>query len=402
MRNFVFLLITFIFSSSFISADQKPKFHQVVALAGDNIPTLLARYQLHEFRCNIDQFHKLNQTSEESKIKAGKKYKIPVFIYDYDGKSIRSTVGLDSWSQAVRIKQYNEFLLENDLRRKTILGSGILWVPFHELNCLDKKLSEGDAMVFQKARKVEKKIAGARKFSIFGKKYAHVPLTSNKLSGKVFYVVSGHGGPDSGAVGKRGKTQMCEDEYAYDIALRLTRNLIANGAVAYMITRDPDDGIRDENLLKCDVDEYCWGDYAIPLSQKQRLFQRSNAVNHLFGKYQKIGVKDENQTTIILHIDSRAVGQRADVFFYHYPNSEPSFKLATKIKNKLAQKYKRYRKNGQYSGYIKARDLHMLRETKGKSVYIELGNIRNKDDQRRFMRDNRQALANWLYEALAN
>ena len=43
----------------------------------------------------------------------------------------------------------------------------------------------------------------------------------------------------------------------------------------------------------------------------------------------------------------------------------------------------------------------MLRETKGKSVYIELGNIRNHDDQQRFLKDNRQALANWMYEALA-
>lgn len=401
MRNIAFLCIMFMVFTSFKNEAAKPTFHKVPALAGDNIMTLLARYQLHQHRCNIDQFHVLNKTKKDSKLQVGKKYTIPVFIYDYNGKSIRTTIGVENWSKAIRIKEYNEYLLEKKLRRQSIIASSILWVPYHELNCVEDKVPASELIVQQKAKRTEERISGARKFAIFGKKYAHVPLASNRLNGKVYYIVSGHGGPDPGAVGKKGKTQMCEDEYAYDIALRLTRNLIAHGAVAYMITRDPDDGIRDGNLLKCDTDEYCYGDYAIPHSQKQRLFQRSNAINSLFEKYKKIGVKDEDQTTIILHIDSRAKGQRADVFFYHYPNSTPSYVLAKKIKDKLASKYKKYRKNGEYHGTIKARDLHMLRETKGQSVYIELGNIRNKDDQQRFLKDNRQALANWMYEALA-
>lgn len=400
MRTFALLLLFLVSFTSLKPHADKPVFHEVPALNGDDVITLLSRYQLQQHRCNFDQFHVLNKTNQGSKLIGGKTYKIPVLIYKYNGKSIRSTVGLDAWDQAIRIKEYNEFLLANRLRRQTLLVSNILWVPFHELNCVEQKVNENEIFVNQKTRRVEKKIAGARKFAIFGKKYAHVPLASNKLNGKVYYIVSGHGGPDSGAVGKRGKTQMCEDEYAYDVALRLTRNLIAHGAVAYMIVRDPNDGIRDENLLKCDHDEYCWGDYQIPRSQKQRLYQRSNAINTLFEKYKSIGVKDENQKTIILHIDSRGKGQRADVFFYHYPGAKKSYKLAKKIKDKLASKYKKYRKNGEYHGTIKARDLHMLRETKGESVYIELGNIRNSDDQRRFLKDNRQALANWLYEAL--
>jgi len=402
MRNFAYIIFIFFLTSSFKNTKGKPTFHAVPALSGDNIPTLLERYQLDGFECNITQFHKLNKTNRRTKLKAGKKYKIPVLIYDYNGKSIRSTVGLEGWKQAIRIKKYNEFLLENKLRRQTVVGSNILWVPYHELYCVDNKKTEGQTFPQQRATSVEERDTRARRFSIFGKKYAHVPMASNKLSGKVFYIVSGHGGPDPGAIGKKGKTQMCEDEYAYDIALRLTRNLIAHGAVAYMITRDPNDGIRDENMLKCDTDEYCYGDFAIPKSQKQRLFQRSNAINNLYEKYRKIGVKDKDQVTVILHIDSRARGQRADVFFYHFPGSKASFKIAKKIKDKLAAKYKKYRRNGKYSGTIKARDLHMLRETKGQSVYIELGNIRNAQDQVRFQKSNRQLLANWMHEALAN
>lgn len=401
MRNYAFLFIFIILFSSMKKDDEKPTFHDVPALSGDNIVTLLSRYKLNDHRCNFEKFHLLNKTNQSSKLKAGKRYKIPVLIYKYNGKSIRTTVGLNEWAQAIRIKEYNEFLLDKKLRRQSVVNSQILWVPFHELNCLDQMVNPNEIVVHEKAIKTERRYKEARKFGIFGKKYAHVPIASNRLKGKVFYIVSGHGGPDPGAIGKRGRINMCEDEYAYDISLRLTRNLIAHGAIAYMITRDPNDGIRDENLLKCDQDEYCYGDFAIPLSQKQRLFQRSNAINILYEKNKNRGIKDKDQTTIVLHIDSRAKGQRADVFFYHYPGSNDSYSLAKKIKNKLASKYKKYRKNGQYHGTVTARDLHMLRETKGKSVYIELGNIRNRDDQQRFLKDNRQALANWLYEALA-
>ena len=194
---------------------------------------------------------------------------------------------------------------------------------------------------------------------------------------------------------------MCEDEYAYDVALRLARQLIAHGAVAYIITRDPNDGIRDDDILKCDVDEYCWGNFKIPRSQKQRLFQRSNAINKLYASNKAQGIPDKHQTTIVLHIDSRNTSQRTDVFFYHFPGSDMGRKLAERIKRTLAKKYKKYRRGGHYSGTVKPRNLHMLREVKTNSVYIELGNIRNPNDQKRFLLEsNRQALADWLYDGL--
>ena len=65
---------------------------------------------------------------------------------------------------------------------------------------------------------------------LFGKALADVKVTSGRLQGACFYVVSGHGGPDPGAIGKIGKIELHEDEYAYDIALRLARNLMQEGA----------------------------------------------------------------------------------------------------------------------------------------------------------------------------
>jgi len=179
----------------------------------------------------------------------------------------------------------------------------------------------------------------------------------------------------------------------------MVRNLLEHGAIAYMITRDPDDGLREGKYLKCDVDEYCWGNQKIPISQKKRLFQRSNSINKLYEKHLKQGITD--QTVITVHIDSRSKNARTDVFFYHYPGSKDGKKLAKSMQKALAAKYKKYRKSGAYSGTVSARDLHMLREVKPTTVYIELGNIRNPTDQTRFiLENNRQALANWLFEGL--
>ena len=65
---------------------------------------------------------------------------------------------------------------------------------------------------------------------LFGKELANVKVTSNRLAGACFYVVSGHGGPDPGAIGRAGRHELHEDEYAYDIALRLARVLMQEGA----------------------------------------------------------------------------------------------------------------------------------------------------------------------------
>jgi N-acetylmuramoyl-L-alanine amidase len=300
-----------------------------------------------------------------------------------------------------------------------------MWVPFHELNCLGEKIadnklladntevdketskskpkSEREPVIEDKISESviaeSKKLSGYRKFPIFGKKDAYIPLKDNKLRGKVFYIVSGHGGPDSGAVGKKGSYQLCEDEYAYDVSLRIVRNLLEHGALAYMIIRDPNDGLRSGEYMPCDYDEYCWGNYKIPRNQKRRLFQRSDAINELFERHRQQGIQD--QTLVTIHIDSNNKSQQTDVFFYYFPGSKDGKSLAKKMHKTLESKYKSYRKSGKYHGTVTPRDLHMLREPKPTSVFIELGNIRNSYDQQRLiLENNRQALANWLSEGL--
>jgi N-acetylmuramoyl-L-alanine amidase len=395
MRHAVLVMMVFVISIASNQRVTPPGYLEVEPLAGDGVYSLLRRYELDRFTCNHSEFYKINKLKKNSKLFPGKKYKLPVLLYTYDGKSIRTSLGKPDLQLALRIQAYNTEMLERNLRTKTFQSSKILWVPYHELNCpapTIPKVEIPDPEVTDAAAK-------PRHYAIFGSDYAYTPLESNRLKGKVYYVVSGHGGPDPGAQGKHGKRTLCEDEYAYDVSLRLVRNLIAHGATAYMITRDHDDGIRSGNVLKCDSDEVAYGNLKMPVSQKARLFQRSDAINDLYEKHRKQGVVE--QRGIEIHIDSRSYSMRTDVFFYYKSGSKEGQALATSIQKTFVEKYKKYRRGSAYQGTTSTRDLHMLRETKPTMVYIELANIKNRFDQQRIvLESNRQALANWLFEGI--
>jgi N-acetylmuramoyl-L-alanine amidase len=393
------VFILFIGSSPVLGST---KFHKVPALPGDGIFSLLRRYQLDQHSCNHQQFYKLNKLQEKSGLKVGRYYYIPIILYDFNGKTIRSSIGIDNWNLAKKIETYNDEMTKDGYRKQAFKQDRVLWVPYHLLNCPDEDIPAAEVEDPEPPNggpNLATAKGGNRRFAIFGKEYEHVPLESNKLAGRVYYIVSGHGGPDPGAMGKKSKYSLCEDEYAYDVALRLARNLLAHGAIAYMIVRDPDDGIRDEEILKCDYDEVVWGNKKISRNQKARLTQRSDVINELYEKHKKQGVK--NQQAIIIHVDSRSKSQQTDIFFYYSKASTASKNLAYHLHKTIERKYRIAQGAGRYKGTVSARDLHMLRETKPTSVYIELGNIRNDSDQRRIViRNNRQALANWLMDGL--
>lgn len=382
-----------------------PVWLTVLTRQGDDVPELLTRYGLDEFDCNITQFFKINKLREDYRLQPNKPYKIPVQEVTYNGKSIRSTLNISDWATAKRIQEYNENARKRGLRADDFIVSKKLWVPWHELNCPAK----GEAAQATVNRPTVANITGLdeagaakgnRNFPIFGPGYAKTPLVSTRLRGKVFYIISGHGGPDSGAQGKRAGHTLCEDEYAYDVALRLVRLLVSHGATTYMIVRDPNDGIRDEQYLRCDQDEQVWGGRTIPLDQKARLKQRTDIVNALTERNRKAGLTD--QTIIEIHVDSRTHDTKTDVFFYYRPDSEPSLRMAKRFHQTFLQKYLKVRGQRRYNGTVSPRGLWTLRETTAPTaVYIELGNIRNDWDQQRLvLKNNRQAVANWLCEAL--
>lgn len=231
---------------------------------------------------------------------------------------------------------------------------------------------------------------------IFGSKYREITLKSRELSGAVYYLMSGHGGPDPGAIGRLNGHTLCEDEYAYDVTLRLARNLIERGASVYMIVRDPNDGIRDEQFLTPDKDEVCYPNAQIPLSQVARLRQGTDAVNDLYARN-----KGKFQRLVVIHVDSRSKKEDIDVFFYYDKGSNTGKKLAYTLQKTFGQKYATHQPSRGYDGSVSERNLYVIRNSYAPSVFIELGNINHIRDQKRFIiADNRQAVANWLRDGL--
>ena len=241
----------------------------------------------------------------------------------------------------------------------------------------------------------QKKQPATGKEPLFGKALATYTISSRELAGATFYLVGGHGGPDPGAIGTYQGHKLHEDEYAYDIVLRLGRELMMRGAKVHFIIQDKKDGIRSGAILKNSKRETCMGK-EIPLDQTARLRQRAQMIDQLAKKD-----KSAYKRAIFVHIDSRSQGKQTDVFFYHAPGSKQGKRLADRMRNTLASKYKRHQPGRGFNGTVSERGLYVLRNTQPAGVYLELGNIRNSRDQQRLvLESNRQALAKWIAEAI--
>ena len=431
MKNFKCLIILWLITPVLLWSNDADFFTTKVK-PGDNLEQLLSRYYLSPSICNVDLFCKINNVKNKNHIIAEKEYKIPVKIVKYNGKSIRSTLGIADIETAKRIESYNNTILKAGVRQTDFKVSRLLWVPMEELECnnssglaqktenIEEPVKETNAVpkdsssetviaenntataaTASSTGEVVLKKSGIKqlKVPLFGSRYEDVFIEDFTLENQVYYIISGHGGPDPGAICTECDHRLCEDEYAYDVALRLARNLMQHGATVYVIVQDPNDGIRDDRNLLCDHDEYLFGNKTIPLGQKDRLRQRAETVNTLFRKHKKQGVKV--QKAIEIHVDSRNKDKRQDVFFYYNKNNSSSKTTAENIQNVFQQKYSQHQKDRGYHGFVEDRGLYMVRSLLPTTVFVELANIRNTEDHKRLVvSTNRQALANWLFEGL--
>ena len=230
--------------------------------------------------------------------------------------------------------------------------------------------------------------------TLFGEKYKNYEIIDNSLANACFYLVSGHGGPDPGAVAKVDGRELHEDEYAYDIVLRLARNLLQHGATVHIIIQDTRDGIRDGKYLNNNKRETCMGK-AIPVSQVARLKQRTDAISSL--SYRS---KAKYERSIFIHLDSRSNKKQLDVFFYYQNtknNKARSKQLAETMRKTFRDSYQKHQPGRGFSGTVSTRPLYVLNNTTPVSLFVELANMQNVKDQERYMQENnRQALANWL------
>jgi len=359
---------------------------EIKARSGDATYLLFIKYELTPSGCNLDYFKEINKLPDDLNLMSDKVYKLPVLVYKYNSVSIRTTIGNNDLDLAKKIQAYNEAMLRKGLRNRDYREDNILWVPYDYMNCSTPSTSAS---------------SGTMVCPILGESHKSVKIRDNRLADCVYYIVAGHGGPDPGAMGKYNGHTLCEDEYAYDIALRMTQNLLEHGATVYVINRDKNDGIRDASILEPDNDEVFYKNKRIPLNQVSRLDLACSVINELYQVNKKQGVK--KQRVINLHLDSRSSGQRVDMFFYYKAASNEGKELAIGLKNTVEEKYNHHQKSRGYQGSVKSRNLHMLRKAIPVSVFIELGNIRNSVDQKRFiLKENRQAVANWLVEGLMN
>lgn len=436
----------------------------VKAQNGDGVYSLLRSYHLLEDPKNITLFYKINQLSKNQALIIGKTYKLPILIYKYDGKTIRSSTGIRDYQTAKAIDRYNAFLCTNGVKEKHYKNDQKIYVP-KELKVLNIAFSEDHytntataQFVSLKTSKSQSRksntgvraqedprkqyligsmstgsskslLVAERKLSdrevrdlmsrteeiasplgsnsskkklnipLFGSTHKSVTIESSALDNQVFYIVPGHGGPDPGAVAKNvdGKYTICEDEYAYDVSLRLAKKLMEKGAEVYIIVQDENDGIRDDKYLDCDCDEVSIGGHKIPTNQKKRLRQGINKVNKLFAKHKKKGIT--KQWMVSLHIDAQSEESRQDVFFYYQSDSKESKNKAIDIQQVFEEKYQTYRKSKEYSGTVSARPLYVVRNSKPEPIFIELANIHNEQDRKRILYSkNRQLLADWIAE----
>jgi len=239
------------------------------------------------------------------------------------------------------------------------------------------------------------KIGSVNVEPLFGKSNSEYTVSSNRLSGATFYLISGHGGPDCGAIGYSNGIAIHEKEYAYDIMLRLSRFLMMEGATVHIIIQDKNDGIRDDKYLKNTSKETCRGK-EIPRNQKKRLQQRCDEINALSRQS-----KDKYERAIFIHLDSRSKNQKLDVFFYYDRDSATGRNLARTMQSTFKEQYQRERPNRGFNGTISPRDLYVIKNTKPVTLFAELGNIQNSNDQERFLKStNRQALAKWICNGL--
>ena len=220
IRTGLFIILLFI---SYSLTAQNGEYLSAKLLSGEGAYAYLERHGLDRSNENLKKFKEINSLSKLSLFK-DKSYKLPIKVYKYNGKSIRTTIGIVDYDYAVMIQKYNERMVAEGIKKGDYRKDNILWVP--------EKLPESGKTA-KTSDPGASKLKGT--FPLFGKEYEDVELKSNKLTGHVYYVVAGHGGPDPGAVVTYGGHTLCEDEYAYDVTLRLAKRLLANDATVYII-----------------------------------------------------------------------------------------------------------------------------------------------------------------------
>ena len=80
--------------------------------------TLLVKYKLNDYNCNKEQFLKLNHLKRiTDPLERNKEYTLPIWLYVFNGHSIRSSVNSQDLLLAQTLQTYNATLLHDGVRK---------------------------------------------------------------------------------------------------------------------------------------------------------------------------------------------------------------------------------------------------------------------------------------------
>ncbi|UGQ16288.1 LysM peptidoglycan-binding domain-containing protein [Borrelia sp. RT5S] len=215
------------------------------------------------------------------------------------------------------------------------------------------------------------------------------PVKNNKLKNKLIIIDPGHGGLDPGAIvkakdGLGNEIFVVEDEYVYDIALRLYVYLKEYGANVELTILAPDHLIRDSvsaNNTFVNVKNEVYNDYDLNKNDtvdswisgtQEGLKKRLSVVRKFVNKYKKIDEKDI--LYISLHADNSVGAPRSMGFYYQYEDGKSSDLHSKAAIEKITQGFKR-------SFYIKGQNLYVLKNNIVRTKFlVEVRNLAFDED----------------------
>ncbi|AYE36479.1 N-acetylmuramoyl-L-alanine amidase [Borrelia turcica IST7] len=210
------------------------------------------------------------------------------------------------------------------------------------------------------------------------------PVKNNKLKKKLVIIDPGHGGLDPGAIvkakdGLGNEIFVVEDEYVYDIALRLYVYLKEYGANVELTILAPDHLIRDSvsaNNTFVNVKNEVYNDYDLNKNDtvdswisgtQEGLKKRLAVVRKFVNKYKDIQEKDI--LYISLHADNSVGAPRSMGFYYQHEEGKNTDTHSKTVVEKITQGFKR-------SFYIKGQNLYVLKNNIVKTRFlVEVRNL---------------------------
>lgn len=203
-----------------------------------------------------------------------------------------------------------------------------------------------------------------------------------ELYGLVVIIDPGHGGIDPGAHAVVGGKPVNEDEYCYDVALRLRRMAKAKGAVVFMTTHDKKQkkplANKPDNIIPPDKNEFFTLDGYIVVAKTKGASRRVAYANYIKRSYPKHKV-----VFISVHFDALTKSMEGVRIIESASGTKlgclltEEFSKGNRMENGAGSLFRSGDKShGIVNAYVLREDKNSIRE----KVLLELGNFSNPKD----------------------